>query len=307
MKHFLRRHTAAGVEIAQGLPAERKIRITHMGSGTQYQIAALFDANGIGLTTWEIPKEARLGDYSVEIGEPDSTWHDSGTFKVEQFRLPTVSASVNGPKEPQLKPAQVAIDLHATYLSGGSASGLPVKLRTTVEPRTVRFADYDDYEFGGTQVVVGVTQSGADAWDMDSDASTNEVVKARVLPLNLDAEGAARVVVGELPQIEQPSVLNAEVDYADANGEILTSAGRVDLWPAALMLGIRREGWVASSEQMRFRVVALDLQGRPVIGQRVDCVAVSCERLLVPQTSDRWVLRIRKRTRNHRACAFVRR
>ena len=52
------------------------------------------------------------------------------------------------------------------------------------------------------------------------------------------------------------------MDYADANGEILTAAGRVTLWPSAVTLGIRREGWAASTEQMRFRVVALDLDGR---------------------------------------------
>ena len=60
------------------------------------------------------------------------------------------------------------------------------------------------------------------------------------------------------------------MDYADANGEILTAAGRVELWPSAVTLGIRREGWAASTEQMRFRVVALDLNGHPVSGQRVD-------------------------------------
>ena len=93
--------------------------------------------------------------------------------------------------------------------------------------------------------------------------------------MTLDGQGAARVTVPDIPKIEQPSVLNAEMDYADANGEILTAAGRVDLWPSAVTLGIRREGWVASTEQMRFRVVALDLDGHPIAGQRVDVALYS--------------------------------
>ena len=146
-----------------------------------------------------------------------------------------------------------------------------MKVRTTVEPRILRFRDYDDYVFGGTAVVEGTTLSGAAAYDFDADAtSANEVIKAHVFTANLDGQGVARVSVPDIPEVQQPSVLNAEMDYADANGEILTAAGRVELWPSAITLGIRREGWAASSEQLRFRVVALDLKGHPVAGQRVD-------------------------------------
>ncbi len=273
MKHFLRRHTVNGVEVAESPSTARTIRITHTGSGARFEIAAAFDRNGIAETTWQIPPEAKLGEYSIEVGpaagRDTGAWHASGRFKVEQFRLPTVRATITGPAEPQLRPSEVPLDLHASYLSGGSASGLPVKLRTAIEPRTIQFADYEDYQFGGTEVAEGVTQSGAAAYDFESE-QPNDVVKARTFPVNLDANGAARVVVPEISEVDQPSVLNAEMDYADANGEILTSATRIDLWPAAVTLGIRREGWVASSEQMRFRVVALDLNGHPAAGQRVD-------------------------------------
>ena len=116
----------------------------------------------------------------------------------------------------------------------------------------------------------GTTQSGPAAYDFEHDADTNNVIKARVVPLTLDDQGAARVTIPDLPNVEQASVLNAEMDYADANGEIMTSATRIDLWPAAVTLGIRSEGWAASTRQMRFRVVALDLRGRPAAGQRID-------------------------------------
>ena len=135
MKHFLRRHIAAGVELARTLPGDRKVRITHRGSATRFEFTASFDANGIAESTWPIPPDAKLGDYSIEI-YGNKYWHDSGAFKVEQFRLPTVRATVDGPSQPQLRPTQVVLNLHASYLSGGSAAGLPVKVRTTVEPRT---------------------------------------------------------------------------------------------------------------------------------------------------------------------------
>ena len=101
-------------------------------------MTAEFDGNGIAETTWPIPPEAKLGDYQIEIADAASNWHESGHFKVEQFRLPTIRATVNGPATPQLRPSEVPLDLHAAYLSGGGASRLPVKLRATVEPRAIQ-------------------------------------------------------------------------------------------------------------------------------------------------------------------------
>lgn len=275
MKHFIRGHSIAGIELTQPLPTQLQLRITHLGSDSSFEMPVEFDANGVAESTWPIPPEAKLGDYQIEIKDSDSNWHDSGHFKVEQFRLPTIRATVSGPADAQLRPASVTLDLHAAYLSGGGASQLPVKVRTTIEPRTLSFRDYDDYQFGGESVVEGITQTGAASYDFESDTSSNEVVKAHVFPITLDSQGAARIAVPDIPQIEQPSVLNAEMDYADANGEILTAAGRVELWPSAVTLGIRREGWAASTEQMRFRVVALDLAGHPISGQRVNVTLYS--------------------------------
>jgi len=270
MKHFLRRHSIAGIELAQPIIGERTVRIMHLGSDTHYELPAVFDSRGIAESSWPIPNEAKLGDYTIEIREAQDIWRRSGRFKVEQFRVPTIRATINGPATPQLRPGEVQLDLHASYLSGGGAGGLPVTLRTTVESRSVQFADYDDYTFGGEPVTEGITQPGGGAYDFEASAPPDENVTARVFPVSLDGQGTARVTVPDIPQIDHPSMLHAEIDYADANGEILTAAGRVPLWSAAINLGIRREGWVASTDQLRFRVAALDLEGRPLADQRVD-------------------------------------
>ena len=270
MKHFLRRHSIAGIELAQAAPGDHKVRITHLGSDARYERLESFDQRGTAVSSWQIPTEAKLGDYSIEINENADVWHASGRFKVEQFRLPTIRATVNGPAATQLRPAEVQLDLHATYLSGGGAAGLPVKLRTTIESRRIQFADYDDYTFGGEPVTEGITHTDGSAYDFEESATPDASVTARVFPLTLDDQGAARVTVPDIATIDRASVLNAEVDYADANGEILTAATRVPLWPAAINLGIRREGWVASTNQLRFRVAVLDLEGRPLADQRVD-------------------------------------
>jgi alpha-2-macroglobulin len=277
MTHFLRHHQMNGLATLEGMPAKRKVSIVHQGSGQHYEVEAVFGNDGIAETQWKIPEEAKLGDYVVSIVEPapgsrqgEPRSRQSGRFKVEQFRLPSMRATATLPALPVVNPKQVPLDVHIAYLSGGGASGLAVKLRTMVEAQALRFTGYDDYQFGGGSVKAGITSDGNDAQDPDAERDPDAAAgKAQVVPLTLDGAGSARVIIPTLPTIDTPSRLTAEVEYADANGELLTTTARVRLVPSALSLGIRRDGWVATTDQMRFRVVVLDLDGNPRGGQSV--------------------------------------
>ena len=270
MKHFIRRHRMQGIDLVEQLPGTRKVTISHQGSDQRYLLTVSFDANGVAEQHWEIPKEAKLGDYAIEIEDPGFRGHQSGRFKVEEYRLPTMRATVQGPARPLVNAREATLDLHVAYLSGGGAGGLPVTMRSVVEPRALQFPGYEDFQFGGTAVIEGVFESSGSRWDYDFESGERaDAPKARVTPLTLDAQGAARVTIPDLPALEGPAQLIAELEYADANGELLTSTGRVRLLPSEVSLGIRREGWVASADQLRFRVVALDLDGHPLARQLV--------------------------------------
>ncbi|MBN1571382.1 MAG: hypothetical protein JXA73_26340 [Acidobacteria bacterium] len=281
MKHFLRRHRIDGIAIQPDMPSTREVTIFHFGSGQNYELTASFGADGVAEQKWTIPKEAKLGDYGIVIRDSSNSGHQSGRFKVEEFRLPTMRATVQGPARPLVNASEVKLDLQVSYVSGGGAANLPVTLRTLVEPRPIQFPDYEDFEFGGAPVKEGIVESSGSMYDYDfeseDEADSQEedeegaiaTPKARVMPLTLDSQGVARVTIPKLPAIEGAAQLIAELEYADANGEILTSTGRVRLLPSAVSIGIRREGWVASEKQMRFRVVALDLDGHPIAKQPV--------------------------------------
>jgi alpha-2-macroglobulin len=263
MKHYLRRHRVSGFVVLGGVPQKRKVTISHAGSGQKYELEAEFGPDGIATSEWKIPTEAKLGDYTVAIHDDElGRARPSGTFKVEQFRLPSMRASVTGPATPLVRPSSATVDLHVAYLSGGAATGIPVKLRTVVEPRPLQFAGYSDYQFGGAQVTEGIVTNSGGLYDLDfENDSTSTSAKAQVMPLMLDGQGSARVSIPDLPELDVPAVLTAELEYSDANGELLTSTGHIRLVPAAVSVGIRREGWVASSDQLRFKVVVLDLKG----------------------------------------------
>jgi alpha-2-macroglobulin len=264
MKHFIRVHVSQGLAVPARTDAHRVV-ISHRGSGQSYPLTTSFDANGVATSDWKIPPEAKLGVYTVTIDD-----QPSAEFKVEQFRLPTMHASVTGPARPLVAPDRVDLDLHVAWLAGGGASGLPVKVRTFVEPRPLHIADYTDYQFGGAPVKEGVVSEGAGPADYDFESqSEKETTRTRTIPLVLDPAGSARVSVTDVPALDGPGRLTAELEYADANGELLTATGYVSLLPAALNIGIRREGWVASPKQLRFRVVALNPDGEPQPGQPI--------------------------------------
>ncbi|MBX9609637.1 MAG: hypothetical protein K2Y51_25740, partial [Gammaproteobacteria bacterium] len=284
MKHFLRRHVAAGLALAPSEEKPVQAVVTHLGSNEKVEVPLSFDAQGVALSEWAVPAAARLGDYEValvrEADDASRLYAVTARFRVEQFRVPTMRAVVQGPRRPQVQPASVPLALHVGYLAGGSAGGLPVTLRTQVEPRTVSFKHYQDFTFGGKDVVAGPEapqedESDAFAWylreygayrDREGHQSAASVATRA---LTLDEQGAARVEVDSLPRASAARTLVAELEYQDSNGERLASTTRVALWPAALALGMKVEGWAGTRDKLRFQVVALDLDGKPVAGRRV--------------------------------------
>ena len=72
-----------------------------------------------------------------------------------------------------------------------------------------------------------------------------------------------------MPPTDSPQELNAEMEYSDPNGEVLTTSARVSLWPSKVILGIKPDSWALSQEQLKFQVIALDLAGKPVKNQQV--------------------------------------
>ncbi len=286
MKHFLRQRTMDVFSTPSGFPGARQIVIEHQGSGQKYTLTGSFDHDGIAETEWKIPAEAKLGDYSVSIQDAQYQ-QESAQFKVREFRLPSMRGTVSGSATPLINPKTVDVDLHVAYLSGGSAAGLAAKLRTLIQPQELKFADFPDFQFGGKPVSEGIvnndTSTGSYDFEEDdsgeSETSTSEApIKTRIIPLTLDANGSARVTVPGIPALPGPARLTAELEFADANGELLTAAGHVELSPSALAVGIHREGWAGSSTQLRFTVVVLDLNGSPQARQNVKVTLYQSQR-----------------------------
>ncbi|MET0263999.1 MAG: MG2 domain-containing protein [Duganella sp.] len=267
MKHFQRRKVMQGFALDPNKSLPASMFVIHEGSDQRYELPLVWRANGSAANDWKIPLDARQGWYQVLVGG-----RQAGRFRVEQFRVPTMKALLQGPKAPAVQAASLDLDVQLSYLSGGGAGDAPVQLRTMVQDKSVSFDDYGDFTFSNGDVKVGVEHRGG-VFDEDegvfddgeSEESSGAVGGAvRTRNLTLDKAGGARITIDQLPAVTAPRELAAELSYQDANGETLSAATRVALWPAAVVVGIAPDNWVLSRDALKFQVVVLDLQGKPV-------------------------------------------
>jgi len=267
MKHFMRRHAESGIELAK--PDSKahpdSMFIIHEGSDTKYELPLKWGAQGVAANDWQIPADAKQGWYEVMVAGMSS-----GRFRVEQFRVPTMKARMQGPSAPAVAVDQLSLDLQLSYLSGGGASGADVKLNTLIEPKPLAFDDYADFSFAAGDIKPGRERENAQFDDEDGvfDALEEQGEEgagpASSRRIQLDHAGGARVLVDKLPQSAEVRNLLAEMTYQDANGETMSSTVRVPLWPSENVIGIKPDGWVMSQKSMKFTIAVLDVHGRPV-------------------------------------------
>jgi len=277
MKHLYRQQVGTGLRHVDAARLPGKLIIEHEGSEEAYELPVTWQG-GSAAGDWQVPREAKSGTWRVLFEDRLSGRAQrrvAGSFRVEEFRVPLMRASLEAPAQPQVGVKEIPVGVQVSYLAGGGAAHAPVKLRGLVRPRTVRFDAHDEFAFLAGAVREGAQDRRDDDWlraelGLDPEDGGAAGGDSRVLParaLTLDAGGGARAQLGELAAYDAPQEVVAELEYRDPNGETLTAATRIALWPAALALGIKPDGWAQSSDQdVRVQAIALDLAGKPVAG-----------------------------------------
>jgi uncharacterized protein YfaS (alpha-2-macroglobulin family) len=270
MKHVLRKPSAAGFAFAKGFSG--KLILSHLGSGTEFSMPTTINAAGSGENEWAVPQGAPLGDYSLRFDVAGRTIYTNQSVRVDEYRLPTMRATVTGPAEALVRPASVPLSLYVGYLSGGGAGQLPVTLRTDFSGYASAPDGWDGYEFGGAEVLPGTRPL-----DDEGRASTLPLPYAQTLPVTLGADGTVKASIDVNQAITQPTGLTVEMDYPDSNGETLTASRRLTLYPSAVQLGVKTDGWMMRDDDLRLQFVALDLNNKPIEGQRINVKVYSRE------------------------------
>ncbi|RQO57348.1 alpha-2-macroglobulin [Paucibacter sp. KBW04] len=281
MKHFFRLENSQGLALAGAAQLPDQVTLTHDGSGQQIVLPLSWPSPRSSVTQWQIPANAKLGTYSItlERGAAASSkrgrqaWH-SGSFRVEEFRLPLIDARLSGPKALPIAPSELRINAQLNYLSGGGVAAAPLKLSAVLRPRYVQFAGYEEFNFSPPASDDGtVSRPANEAMEEDeSEASRprdSKLVADKLATLT-DRNGAAELLLKNLPKISQPSELQAQITFADPNGETKTASQSFNLWPAKLVLGLKAGSWGSNRGKIKFSALALDTAGKPLAGQRLE-------------------------------------
>lgn len=267
MKHFMRRETSAGLAMLPPAELPTRLKIVHQGSGQEFVQPLRWNGARSASSSWNIPAAAKLGVYEVvlerENVKDDTTrrvW-TSGSFRVEEFRLPLVDARVSGPKTVAVAPKELPIGVQLNYFSGGGMGQAPARLTALLRPRSSGMPGYDEFSFEPPRET-----------NRDDDEPRLEQGRlvADKLPLTTDRNGAATVTLKELPPITRASELVTELTFNDPNGEVQTASTRVALWPSAVVLGLKTGSWASNRGRVLFQALALDTSGKPIKGQKVE-------------------------------------
>lgn len=265
MKHLLRRRTEAGLAFLDAEARPSAARLVHLATRQEHAVAIDPGSTGSMESTWPIPAAARLGRYAVELGD-GKDWVPSATFRVEEFRVPLMVASLSFPDERAVPDEAIDVDVGLAYRAGGAAALAPVIVRSQVRPRsfTARHP-WSRLRFANGAVQTGVRRSVPyDENEDEAAPATSERVDVQ-----LDANGAGRVRLGPLAPVAVPSELVVDLEYRDVVGEVQSVARTRPMFPAEFLVAVAPERWSSSGKDVRAQVVVVDTTGRPVADSEV--------------------------------------
>jgi uncharacterized protein YfaS (alpha-2-macroglobulin family) len=276
MKHFLRIATPQGLDLVRTGQLPTQIRIVHNGSGQEYRLPLTWRQQRYAETTLTLPKEARLGTYSVILEKAGQRQHPenqasvdedgvtlySGSFRVEEFRLPVMIGHLSTEGAFLFGGKSVPLSLSMTYSAGGPAKELPVQVSAMLQPRYSTPSDYQAFSFLPPE-------KGQE--EMPKLAGKVIVDKAEI---TLDANGNGQIQTGMIPLVDRNYELITEATYQDPSGQIQTLSRNFPIWPAALRVGLSVNSWVSVGRNIGVKAVVLDLQDKPVANQMVRVKAV---------------------------------
>ncbi|MDB5686962.1 MAG: alpha-2-macroglobulin, partial [Rhizorhabdus sp.] len=261
MKHILRRPVAAGFA---AMPLKGLLHLAHRGSETAFDVPISLGRDGIGLSQWTAPKGAPQGDYDLSVKLGEETIDTAQSVRVDEYRLPTMRATISGPKAAIVRPSAVPVDLFVGYMSGGAAARLPVTVRASFDADIAKPKGWDEFSFGGAPMVEGVTPLDGDNRDISQPLPATQLTA-----LTLNGQGTAHSDIAIPERARDGATLAVEMDYPDANGETLTASQRFALHPASLRIGIKTDGWLMKKDDLRLKTVVLGLDGKPMAGKSV--------------------------------------
>ncbi len=232
------------------LPQARRARIRVMDAeGTLvWQQAAPFTKYGTVSAEFDLPEDAPLGYFGVQVAPEGSESMVYGGFHVEEYRKPEYEVLVRPSAPRLLQGARAEVAIQARYYYGEPVAGAAVEwavYRYSWYPpwwewEEIAPEEEEEESFGGEQVL---EQQG-----------------------RLDAEGRLTVSF-PVERGEQEYTYRVEARVTDEGGRAISGASSFLATRAPFLITARPENWVyAPGDTVRWLVSAMDFDRQPVAG-----------------------------------------
>jgi len=283
MKHYFREFHWQGFTVPEKKPTH--LLIVHNGSEEQWSLPVKFDAQGIAISEWKVPDEAKLGYYSLFLSYGDHKKKNNfsrvdqinvGGFEVQEFRLPIMNVLFKAPDPVTQDTKNQKISVQGTYLSGGPASGLPIELRFLRDKAAGHLRFIGDYVYSlDERVKEGVSERKnyyeemLDGEDGDAPIKKRETLETSRLmkSASLDSGGSAYVdLPSEVLDTDQDGDVKVSLTYSDPNGEIQTLVRSLSVFSRDRYLGLQRDtrGYFDDPKNIKLDLRLAEVSGRAV-------------------------------------------
>ncbi|MDO9192354.1 MAG: MG2 domain-containing protein, partial [Undibacterium sp.] len=200
MKHVFRIENMRGFSLQKAELLPDRARVIHQGSNQEFQFPLVWRNRNAAETVFVLPKQAKLGTYDIILdkgtaknsdpannnldeAEGDNRYGSNstmtGSFRVEEFRLPLLQGRITPPKAVQISPKELPLDVQLNYLNGGGASGLPVQITSLLRSKGWSYPAYEEFSFYPGQA---------------GDSGEEQKIVANKLPISLDKNGSGKTV-----------------------------------------------------------------------------------------------------------------
>lgn len=261
MKHFLRVPTAKGFKALNAAQLPTSVVIQHTDTGAEYTAELKWNADGTAVSSFAVPKDAKLGLYQISLTNGGESVFATSTFQVLEFKIPLMKGTIAFPpqKDQLVQPGKLDAQVSVAYQDGGPAINQPVTFRYSLAREG--WYTFEDLGYGfnfGLEKVVE-KESRADQYE-------EQTVKTVELPLRLNAKGSQVVTIPNLNGFDSPRTLTTQLEFTDANSESQNVTRTMTIFPAKTLVAVSAENSYGSDKNVRFRAAVVDLKGKPVAG-----------------------------------------
>jgi alpha-2-macroglobulin len=239
------------------LPKLQSVHVTVVDdqSKTVFERSMPIDPAGFVAGDFDLPKDAALGYYSINVGDGDDRVM-GGDFHVEEYRKPEYRVQVSATSKRVLQGTNMAVTIDSRYFFGEPVANGKVKYRIYRERHYWWGEDEDDVSSQYQN------DSGMEADDYAGDAQDEKTGK-------LDADG--RLVIQVPTPVYDKEKLHADYDYTveagvtdEANREV-AGRGRFLATYGTFRVNVEPVTYaVHAGDSAKFRITAIDYNDKPV-------------------------------------------